>query len=629
MSSAQPELSKVDAEAELARLKRRRRIILSSFVAIFAFALVINPLIPYGPLLVPVLSIYAGDLPAIALIPILAYLVLLSFRASRRESRLRIALRKLRRPNDTPASGASLPADEPTDQGAVEWFPNRRWNRFLVLAKIGAIGLGSDVALVVITLLFAPATWDGPWGNSLFSLGFTGGLGFAVVLGIGGVAYRQEPRQVGVSPQGFHRPIVRPPSEGELPTYIPWAEVTSASDLGGGSTTYRDVALKLVDGRRLAVSTDVRGVETILRAYEVSRPAVPTAGGAPREGTSTERGIPRPASFPARPSDSVVLPGVPETSWEKNSMRRQWLQLGFLLFALGIVLVVVLWPYSRNPRTSQAFTYGVLPIFVGILFIWGALKLPDSVAITSWGFQVRTGQRTDGLPWRDITEISIPGSPLDCGVTSGRTRRFQALGSREKERILQAYRFYRDAPTASAVKRASAPVTWTKNAVRFAVTARFYVPLGIPVVAVAIIVPLYFWDPAEYLGALIAIPLAFMAAPLATFTLRAYRRAPSEVGISQEGLVVHYPHALYPAEALTQLRWNEVAKVRGPRGEPGMLSTDPTGFTPSAERNLTFRTSSGILYTLGPVSPSIELEIVRHSPSAALEGNDRIDVPGM
>ncbi len=79
--------------------------------------------------------------------------------------------------------------------------------------------------------------------------------------------------------------------------------------------------------------------------------------------------------------------------------------------------------------------------------------------------------------------------------------------------------------------------------------------------------------------------------------------------------MVRYPHHLYPAVAPERARWTDLEQAAGPGGRAfkGTLG-EPTHEMLPEERYLTFRTKSGLTCTLGPVSPEIELAIVRRCP---------------
>ncbi len=79
--------------------------------------------------------------------------------------------------------------------------------------------------------------------------------------------------------------------------------------------------------------------------------------------------------------------------------------------------------------------------------------------------------------------------------------------------------------------------------------------------------------------------------------------------------MVRYPHHLHPAVALERVRWTDLEPAAGPGGRAfkGTLG-EPTYEMMSEERYLTFWTKSGVTCTLGPVSPEIELDIVRRCP---------------
>lgn len=617
-------LSREQIQKEIAAIQKRALwVMLVSFAGLLYFT-AISPFIPSGPLLVPALGFSLSDLPSIPWIGGLVYLSYGTIKSGKRQNALRAQLTKLaiedtaRASGTTPVGspGVSGPSDrppisavsQPPPSEEIAWFPNRTRDRQRLMAKIGGAALVIGVVLIVVLAVVAHAAFYGAWGSMIFAVLFTALLFGLMMVGVGLSSLRTEPLRVGSSPKGAHREL--PPGVKDTGLqFIPWSFVASAQNFG--SESMHGVALKTLDGKLTYLQTSAEGEEALLASFERWK----TPGAYP----------PRSVGSPAPPLGAPVpggaqehaLPELPVTSWHPNGLRRMFMATGVGLLLIGLALTPILGPYALHPRTAQAGMFLAMPYMIALVMIWGARSYPNAVAVGPEGFLVRTGKKISGLRFSEAVGISAPGFPLECTLRSGRTVRFQSLGPREKRDIQEAYRTFKELPLGAAHAHPSAPtaVTWIANPARWSAAARFIVPLAIPVVVAAIVVPLFLSAPTTYFGYVVALPLAMLPSPLALFTIRAYRRAPSAVGISESELVVRYPHHLYPAVALERVRWTDLEQVAGPGGRAFKGTLGEPGYEMlSEERYLTFRTKSGVTYTLGPVSPEIELAVVRRCP---------------
>ena len=514
------------------------------------------------------------------------------------------------------STGVSGPSDrsvmsavsQPPPSEEIAWFPNLTRDRQRRMTKFGGAMLLAGVALIAVLAVAAHTAFYGAWNSMIFAVLFTALLFGLILLGVGLSTLRKEPLRVGSSSKGAHREL--PPAVKDTSLqFIPWSFVASAQSFG--SENSHGVALKTLDGKLTYLETSAVGEEALLASFERWK----TPGAYP----------PRPAGSPAPPLGAPVpggaqehaLPELPVSSWHPNGLRRMFMATGIGFLLLGLALTPVLGPYALHPRTAQAAMFLAMPYMIAFVMIKGARSFPNAVAVGPEGFLVRTGKKISGLRFSEAVGISAPGFPLECTLRSGRTLRFQSLGPREKREIQEAYRTFKEQPLGAVQARPSgtAALTWMDNPARWPAAARFIVPLAIPVVVAAIIVPLFLSAPTTYIGYVVALPLAMLPAPLVLFTIRAYRRAPSEVGISEGELMVRYPHHLYPAVALERVRWTDLEQVAGPGGRAFKGTLGEPGYEMlSEERYLTFRTKSGVTYTLGPVSPEIELAVVRRCP---------------
>ena len=567
--SAPPEtLSREQIQKELKTIQRRAIwIMLVSFAGLLYF-IAISPFVPSGPLLVPALGFHLADLPTLPWIGAMTYLIYLSLKGGKRSTALRSQLTKLAVADTAsgPISGpsslgpltATTGAQRPTSEEIV-WFPNRARTRVRFMAKLGAGILAVDAALIVILAAASRSNSLGPWGSWAFSGVFTPLVFGLIMLGVGLSSLRTEPLRIGVSAGGAHRDLPASLKDQNL-RFIPWSFVDSAQDFG--SDKERGVMLKTKDGKSIALATSAEGAEALLSSYERWRAptAVPSPG---RVSVSAE-------STPAATALGCfdALSDLPGSTWRPNSLRRMWMTMGLILLGLGVALTPILGPYMLHPRTAAAGLYLGLAYLIGLIVVASSWSFPSAVAVGPTGFLVRSGGKVAGLRFADVIGIATPGFPLECTLTTGRTMRFQSLGPREKRKIQEAYRAFREQPSEGTTPRpsVSASVIWMQNPARWPASARFFLPLIIPVVAAAFIVLVYLSDPRVYFDYLVGLPLAMLPTPLALFTIRAYRRAPKQVGLSDRGIEVRYPHHLYPAVALERVDWSDLERVAGPHG---------------------------------------------------------------
>ena len=234
--------SRLALQAEIARLKKRGILFLLGLLLITFFFFVIEPLIPYGPLLIPALALYAGNLPDFPM----GALVIVLFVLANRNTNQRVALEKQLKamevaaatPTEHSAHPTALPPNAERDgvipvpaAADVQWFPNRQLDRMGRWVRTGALVLVSDMVLAVGTLAVDRSLWSGPWGPGVGSIVFTSGLFSVMILVIGASSRRKEPRRLGVSFAGIHRELVVPPSD-ENACFIPWSQISSARGFG-------------------------------------------------------------------------------------------------------------------------------------------------------------------------------------------------------------------------------------------------------------------------------------------------------------------------------------------------------------------------------------------------------------
>ncbi|MDG6913517.1 MAG: hypothetical protein JRN35_10625 [Nitrososphaerota archaeon] len=605
---------------EITRVRRRAILYLLGNVVVLIYFVAVEPFVPAGPLLIPLgfFSVYAGDLPTF---PLMVFLVVLTYNAWKngaRRTSLEKQLKELRELAEQPEVPVrALPADafrssgtpvpEDLHQSSVRWFSNLQRRRMWRWTQTSIVFLVAVAVAAFLLLVGFPSLLSPPWGSMVFTLIFTGGVFAVIFFSVGAWSWRKEALRIGLSDRGVVQdfpPSVKSPENHS----ILWTDVVSAKDFGTSDNA--GVILTLRGGQDVSLWLDAASTEAVLSAFERNRSSEGRLALA-LPGGGSERQMPADES-------KRLSSEVPQSAWKPNSMRRSWMGLGLFFILLGVALILAFGSYAMDPKTADAGVYLVMPLMVGIVLFAGARSFPSAVAIASDGFHVRTGLREEALHFKDLVGISTTAFTTDCTLSSGRTLRLQSLGAREQRAIQEAYRdFQTNGLRETQEPTPQFPITWLTNRASTSAAIRFFLPLSIPFIATAILLLLYFLNPSQYRGFVSLIVLATLPAVLTIFTIRAYRRAPSEVGISERGIETRYPHHLQPAVALERLSWNEIERVGGPRGEPFLEGSLKPMETVDPERYLTFRTKSGVVYTLGPISPDIELEVLHHCPSSA------------
>jgi hypothetical protein len=494
------------------------------------------------------------------------------------------------------------------DPVPIQWFENlqksrmRRWATWAtIILVVGLTGETLAQLFVVPALIPAERAW-------VFSAGFTAAMVGAILLITSVSTLRSEGTRVGVSALGVHQDRPRPTPTS--PNFLPWNAMASVGSVGDPTPTA--VLIKTVENRTIGLLVAPEAITVILRGFESARSGPESGGSAATSGLVPEAA----ASEPPIPSPADMA-GVP---WKPNRLHRYWRDLGLVMLAVGVVLVVVLAPYALNPKTSEVVIYIGLPFFIGIVCVSGARGFASDIAVGPSGFLLKRKGVATGLRFQDITAVSTAGASLECTLTSGRTVNFGDLGPGEKQSIQEAYVAFRrrgqtPLPNPSP---ATTAVTWLPNPPAFRALAGFYLPLSIFIGAVVILVPLAFWNPTVYRSDLAFIALAAIPATLTLFTIGPYRRAPKAVGFSSEGVIARYPHQMAPASALHSVAWSDIERASGRYGQVITGSADHADLLLSSVRYLTLHTCNGVSYTLGPVTPDIVLRILRNIPKTAV-----------
>jgi hypothetical protein len=610
MSATNP--ASEELKTSIAKLKRENIYYIIGLFACFIYALAVNPFIPYGPLLVPALQIYLGDLPVIGTFPLILFFLVQSSRTTSRQRKLQDRLRALEVGGRTPPpEGAGTPR-------SVQWWANRQRTKLAGWIRIGLVVLAADLALAAGLVILAPTAYHGAAGSWVFSATTTPLIFALIFIGVAWSSRRQEPLRFGTSAFGVHFDVA-PSQPSDAVRFVAWNDLVALEDLGSSETPV--VVLKIKDGKSVSIFTEADGRTALLSGFESGRPIGGIPDSKPALPPLSRSAAASPTNPPAGNQTATggsTRAAHPEGTWIPNSMRGMWLYAGLFLLGCGAVLLLASWRDALNPKTLQIVYLSSVPVMIGLIMAVGSFSYPSAVRVNGDAFEVRERTGVRAQPFDDIVRMSSVGLSLSCTLRSGRTVQFHSLGAKEERRIQDGFRGFREGSNfrIEDVPGGEGSLQWLTNHAAPGAAAGFFAPLlffvGFSVLAAA----LFLWRPGPYRDLLFAIPLAALPTPFVLFTVGSYRRAPSAVGIGGQGMVIRYPHRIFPASALVGSRWNEIRAVTDRRGWPVSPNSD-TQSSPSSRRYLVFETAHGLVLTLGPVTPEIESSVLDRCSESA------------
>jgi hypothetical protein len=610
MSATDP--ASEELKTSIAKLQRQNIYYIIGLFACFIYALAVNPFVPYGPLLVPALQIYLGDLPVIGTFPLILFFLVQSSRTTSRQRKLQGRLRMLE------AGGRTPPPEDAGTPRSVQWWANRQRTKLAGWIRIGSVVLAADLALAAGLVILAPMALHGAAGSWVFSATTTPLIFASIFIGVAWSSRRQEPLRFGTSAFGVHFDTA-PSQPSDAVRFVAWEDLVAMEDVGSAEAPV--VVLRIKDGKSVSIFTEADGRTALLSGFESHRPigGIPDSKPAfpPFSRPATVAPTNLPAENPAATRGSAG-PVRSEGTWIPNSMRGMWLYAGLFLLGCGAVLLLASWHDALNPKTLQIVYLSSVPVMIGLIMAVGSLSYPSSVRVNGDAFEVRERTGVRAQPFDDIVRMSSVGLSLSCTLRSGRTVQFHSLGAQEERRIQEGFRAFRGGSNfrIEDVPGGEGSLQWLTNHAASGAAAGFFSPLLFFVGSTALAAALILWRPGPYRDLLVAIPLAALPTPFVLFTVGPYRRAPSAVGIGGQGMVIRYPHRIFPASALAAVRWNEIRAVTDQRGWPVSPNSENRSSS-SSRRYLTFETAHGLVLTLGPVTPEIESTVLNRCSESA------------